>query len=79
MKEVGTVLHQAGSGRVIVRLDGDVSEGDILYNSKGVRVAMIREIIGPVLAPYASAEPLTNNIQRHMGELVGIQSRGKKR
>lgn len=75
MKQAGTVLHVAGSGRVIIRLEGSASEGDILYNSKGVRVARIREIIGPVSAPYASAESLTNNIKRHMGEPVGISGR----
>ncbi len=78
MKQMGVVLHQAGSGRVIIRLNGEASEGDILCNSQGVRVARIREVIGPVRAPYASAEPLTNNIQRHMGEPVSICNRGKK-
>lgn len=78
MKQMGVVLHQAGSGRVIIRLNGEASEGDILCNSQGVRVARIREVIGPVRAPYASAEPLTNNIQRHMGEPVGICNRGKR-
>lgn len=77
MKQAGVVLHQAGSGRVIIRLNGDASEGDVLCNSQGVRVARIREVIGPVRAPYASAEPLTNNIQRHMGESVGVCS-GRK-
>lgn len=78
MKGVGTVLHQAGSGRVIVRLNNEVSEGDVLYNSKGVRIVVVREIIGPVRAPYASAEPLTNNIKRYIGELVGIRDGRKK-
>ena len=39
MKQAGVVLHQAGSGRVIIRLNGEASEGDILCNSQGVRVA----------------------------------------
>ncbi|MXX20660.1 MAG: hypothetical protein F4Y82_06675 [Cenarchaeum sp. SB0665_bin_23] len=78
MKEIGKVLHQAGSGRVIIRLHNDALEGDVLYDSKGVRVARIREIIGPVTAPYASAEPITNNIRRHIGELVGTHSKRTK-
>lgn len=76
MKKAGTVLHVAGSGRVIVRLEGSAAEGDVLY-AGSVRVARIREIIGPVSAPYASAEPLTNNIKRHIGGDVSIKGRKK--
>lgn len=70
MKGAGTILHVAGSGRVIVRLSSTIPEGQILYDTKGVRVARIREVIGPVDAPYASAEPLTNNIRRYIGTEV---------
>lgn len=69
------IIHVAGSGRAIVRLTGEASEGDILYNSRGSRVVRIREIIGPVNAPYASAEPITNNIKRYVGkEVVSVKS-----
>ena len=71
MKEIGTVLHVAGSGRVIVKITGEVSEGDVLCDSRGTKVALVREIIGPVAAPYASTEQLTNNIKRHLGTAVG--------
>jgi RNA-binding protein len=77
MKEVGTVLHVAGSGRVIVRLTGAASEGDVLCNSRGRRIVRIREMIGPVSAPYASAESLTNNIDRYLGTPVGSIGRRK--
>lgn len=77
MKEMGTVLHVAGSGRVIVRLTGAAAEGDVLCNSKGRRIARIRELIGPVRAPYASAESLTNNIDRYLGASVGTIGRRK--
>lgn len=75
MKEIGTVMHVAGSGRVIIRLTGAASEGDILCDKNGTKVALIREIVGPVAAPYASAEPLTNNIKKHMGSAVGAITR----
>ena len=77
MKEMGTVLHVAGSGRVIVRLTGAAAEGDILCNSRGRRIVRIRELIGPVRAPYASAESLTNNIDRYLGVSVGAVGRRK--
>ena len=79
MQEAGTILHIAGSGRVIVRLTGGASEGDILCDSQGTRVARIREIIGPVDAPYASAEPITNSIRRYIGGTVSIAPKSRRR
>ena len=77
MKKTGMIIHVAGSGRAIVRLTDKVSEGDILYNSRGSRMVRIREIIGPVNAPYASAEPITNNINRYVGKEV-VSSRSAR-
>lgn len=77
MKKTGTIIHVAGSGRAIVRLTNEASEGDILYNTHGSRMVRIREIIGPVNAPYASAEPITNNINRYVGEEV-VSSRSDR-
>ena len=79
MKETGTILHVAGSGRVIIRLSGAAPHGDIVYDHKGTRVARIREIIGPVATPYASAEPLTNNIKKYVGQSVVSEMRGVRR
>ncbi len=78
MKETGTILHVAKSGRVIIRLAGSAPHGDIVYDAKGARVARIREIIGPVSAPYASAEILTNNIKKYLGQSVLSKMEGAR-
>jgi RNA-binding protein len=57
MQEVGEVLHQAKSGRLIVRLTGKVYPGQVLLDSKGRNAAKVVELIGPVPNPYASAAP----------------------
>ncbi|KFM14209.1 hypothetical protein AAA799O18_00745 [Marine Group I thaumarchaeote SCGC AAA799-O18] len=57
-------MHLARSGRVIVRLSNTVSQDQILYNDKNVRVAKVTELIGPVANPYASAISMTNNIKK---------------
>ena len=67
MKEVGKVLHVAGSGRLIVQLASDVREGSILCDRKGARIAKVMEIIGNVLRPHASAAVLTNNTRNISG------------
>ena len=46
-------MHIAGSGRVIVKLSKDTHHEKILCDEKGVRIARISELIGPVSNPYA--------------------------
>ena len=68
MQEVGEILHLASSGRVIVRLSKTVTEDQILCDENSTKVAKVRELIGPVAKPYASAISLTNNIKKFVGE-----------
>ena len=63
-------MHLAGSGRVIIQLSQELVEGQILCDNKGTRVAKVMELIGPIKRPFASATPLTNNINRFVGEKV---------
>ena len=80
MQEVGEILHLAASGRVIIQLSDVLSEGVILCDEKGTRVAKVMELIGPVKRPFASATPLTNNIKKYIGKTVfAIESSPAKR
>ena len=63
-------MHLAGSGRVIIQLSDVLSEGVILCDEKGTKVAKVMELIGPVKRPFASATPLTNNIKKYIGKSV---------
>jgi RNA-binding protein len=63
-------MHLAGSGRVIIQLTDELSEGVILCDEKGTKVAKVMELIGPVKRPFASATPLTNNIKKYIGKAV---------
>ena len=70
MQEVGEILHLAGSGRVIIQLSKELVEGQILCDDKGTRVAKVMELIGPIKRPFASATPLTNNINKFIGKSI---------
>lgn len=70
MREIGEILHVAGSGRVIVRISEPLPEGQVLCDRGGTRVAKVMELIGPVREPLASAAPLTNSIRKHVGKAV---------
>ena len=70
MQEVGEIIHLANSGRVIVRLSKTVDEGQILCDEKSGKIAKVTEMIGPVAKPYASAIPLTKNVNKYTGKKV---------
>ena len=70
MQGVGEVLHLASSGRVIIRLSTTVRDGQLLVDYAGRKIAKVSEMIGPIDAPYASATPLTNNIEKYVGKKI---------
>lgn len=57
MLQVGILLHQAKSGRLIVRLSKEVRPGASLFDNGRRKVGRVVELIGPVRAPYASVAP----------------------
>jgi len=52
--QVGVLLHQARSGRLIVRLSRELKPGAVLFDEKGRKLGKVVELIGPTRAPYAS-------------------------
>jgi RNA-binding protein len=58
--QVGTILHRAKSGRLIVRLSKEVRPGIFLLDDGGRKLGKIIELIGPVRAPYASVAVVTS-------------------
>ncbi|MCP8307670.1 MAG: hypothetical protein H3Z53_06875 [archaeon] len=78
MEEVGTVIHLAKSGRIIIKVDKWVKPGTILLNSKGRKLAKVTELIGPVKSPYATAIPLTERVERVIGTRVRIDPELKR-
>lgn len=68
MKDAGTVLHRAKSGRLILKIVNKTEAknllGKIIFDEKGRRVGKVVELIGPVKSPYACVIPLTDRISR---------------
>jgi rRNA processing protein Gar1 len=75
---VGTALHLAGSGRLILRSITDVRPGAVLYDEKGRPIAKVAELFGPVKDPYISAVPMTDRITRILHRKVYASPRGEK-
>ncbi len=62
MFQVGTIAHQAKSGRLIVRLSKEVRPGAFLLDQDGKRLGKIIELIGPVKSPYASVAVVSSRL-----------------
>ncbi|MDA4126747.1 MAG: hypothetical protein OK452_06055 [Thaumarchaeota archaeon] len=62
MLQVGIILHQAKSGRLIVRLSKEVSPGVVALEEGGRRLGKITELIGSVKKPYASIAVVSSRL-----------------
>jgi RNA-binding protein len=54
--EAGKVVHLAKSGRLILKIGRNINlaPGEILTDELGKSIGKVTELIGPVIAPYAS-------------------------
>jgi RNA-binding protein len=60
--QVGILLHQAKSGRLIVSLTNEVRPGAVLLDDKGRKLGKVVELIGPVRSPYASVAVVSSKL-----------------
>ena len=64
LEKIGEILHLAKSGRLIVKVDEQVSHkliGQALMDDKGTKIGKIIELIGSIKSPYASVIPTLNS------------------
>lgn len=72
MLQVGVLLHQAKSGRLIVRLTREVRSGVPILDDRGRRLGKVVELMGPVRAPYASVVVTSSRIGK-AGDAVFVE------
>jgi len=64
MERIGEIVHLVKSGRLIVKVEDNITHnliGQSLIDAKGSKVGKIIELIGPVKSPYASVIPTINS------------------
>jgi RNA-binding protein len=64
LKEIGVIVHQAKSGRLIVGLSKPVKPGSTILDEKGRKLGTVVELIGPVRSAYASVAVATSRTGR---------------
>lgn len=70
VQEVGQISHVAASGRIVIRLNDRVDEGQVLCDKAGTRIATVMELVGAVDRPHASAAPLSDRLRKLEGRRV---------
>lgn len=62
MFQVGILMHQAKSGRLIIKLSQEVRPGAFIFDDGGRKLGKIVELIGPVKSPYASVAVASSRV-----------------
>ncbi len=62
MFQVGILMHQAKSGRLIIKLSQEVRPGVIIFDDAGHKLGKVAELIGPVKSPYASVAVVSSRV-----------------
>ena len=73
LEEIGEIMHLAKSGRLIIKLTAigkEPKSGEVISGPNGKRICKVVEVIGPVTAPYASAMPMIDRINKIIGMKV---------
>jgi RNA-binding protein len=60
--QVGTLFHQAKSGRLIVKLSQEVRPGVFIFDQGNRKLGRVVELIGPVKSPYASVAVVSSRL-----------------
>jgi RNA-binding protein len=55
-------MHQAKSGRLIVKLSREIKPGVFLFDADKKKLGRVAELIGPVRAPYASVAVVSSRL-----------------
>ena len=62
MFQVGVLMHQAKSGRLIIKLTKEVKPGAFVLDGDRRKLGRVVELIGPVRAPYASVAVVSSRL-----------------
>ena len=81
MEKIGEILHLAKSGRLIVKVDEQISHkliGQALVDDKGIKIGKIIELIGSVKSPYASVIPSDDSKYSVGGKVFSSNARNQQ-
>ena len=69
-RPIGTAIHVAKSGRLVIKAKGDIRTGEFVFDERGNQVGKVLEVIGPTRSPYLTVIPANEQSKRVIGRLV---------
>ncbi len=75
MKRLGKVSHYAKQGFLILRSDWVPSLNDRVIDKKLTLVGTVKDVFGPVKAPYVAIKPRIKNPEEYIGEVLYVDVR----
>ncbi len=80
MRRLGEVLHISHRGMVIVRTDKSPPIGAEVVDKKVQKVGQVKDVFGPVKAPYVSVKPFNNvDLEKIVGHQLYLYRKRRKR
>ncbi|AMM54434.1 MULTISPECIES: Gar1/Naf1 family protein [Thermococcaceae] len=79
MKRLGKVSHYAKQGFLIVRTTWVPSLNDKVIDKNLRFVGIVKDVFGPVKAPYVAIKPKVKDPEKYVGEVLYIDTRKKKK
>ncbi|MCZ6648246.1 MAG: Gar1/Naf1 family protein [Thaumarchaeota archaeon] len=69
-RPIGTAIHVAKSGRLVIKAKADIRAGEVVFDERGNKVGKVLEVIGPTRSPYLTVIPANEESKRVIGRLV---------
>lgn len=77
MKELGKIIHFTKSKLFVIETKERILPGTELFDSKGRKIAISIDLIGPINRPYIVAKPIVNQPNKYVGSYIYYVRRRK--
>ncbi|USG99914.1 Gar1/Naf1 family protein [Thermococcus argininiproducens] len=79
MRRLGKVSHYAKQGFLILRSTFIPVLNDPVVDKNLQLIGVVKDVFGPVTAPYVAIKPRVKDPERYIGEILYIDERKRKR
>ncbi|ACS32976.1 Gar1/Naf1 family protein [Thermococcus gammatolerans] len=79
MKRLGRVSHYAKQGFLIIRTNWVPSLNDRVVDKDLTFVGIIKDVFGPVKAPFVAVKPRVKKPESYVGSVLYVDNRNRKK
>ncbi len=79
MKEAGVILHYTKSKVFVVEAKDKLIPETTLIDSRGVKIGVVVDVIGPINKPFLVVKPTVKNPEKYVGAHLYYIKRRRRR